>query len=166
MRSKTGYILEIHFFMKKWVGQSTFKLPDILVKSCSVIQTCAEPWYNWFITFESMQTNHIAKYIMLNVGNFGYHAILYRWELELTRFNMTVNNFSRIFLPSLFHKQISTFRQIKAFFKRVKFFQCYIIVLSILSTFLNTDVMSNIAMISQPITGAKTSYYHLAPKRE
>ena len=40
------------------------------------------------------------------------------------------------------------FRLIKAFFKRVKFFQCYIIFLSILSTILNADVMPNVVRAS------------------
>ena len=66
-----------------------------------------------------------------------------------------------------FISQISTFRLIKAFFKRVKFFQCYTIFLSILSTILNTDVMHTVVTMSQHlITLAKTLYYHLAPKLE
>ena len=45
-----------------------------------------------------------------------------------------------------FISQISTFRLIKTFFKRVKFFQCYTIFSSILTTILYTDVMHNICI--------------------
>ena len=48
---------------------------------------------------------------------------------------------SNTFIFALFHKQIPTFRLIKAFFKRIKLFSWYIS-LSVLSTILNTDVIN------------------------
>ena len=71
------------------------------VSLCIVARTCAEPWYNWFITFSCMYVVYVARYFMFNVGNLGHCVITWGTSQFYSLFGLQTTGFCLSFVDVL-----------------------------------------------------------------